>query len=388
MLKKSKVKQENSIIVNGIKIYYGIGGLHACIESGIYETTATKQLIDVDVAGYYMNIVAKHGRKEIIYPEHLGSSFIDVVDDIIAERAKYPKGSSINNGMKLAGNGGIFGASKDRFTPIYDILYFLKIVVTGQLLIFKLIEDISLGISNITFIQVNTDGITVLIDKDKIEEFYNICKRWELYSLMTLEYVNYNKMWVRDVNNYIAISDKGKIKYKGAYEIDKELHKNHSMKIVHIAVSEYFLHNIPIQDTIRNHTNILDFCKRFKGTANWIVEYHYIKDFKEEIKYLSKNVRYFISTTGGALYKRKLTEISKIQEEELDMIYKQGMIFTDDEDMKIKKQFIGVDTGYNITIFNERYDIPMKDYKINYNYYIKEANKLITDIHTGQIKLL
>ena len=37
-----------------------------------------------------------------------------------------------------------------------------------------------------------------------------------------------------------------------------------SMKIVPIAIKEYYINNTPIEQTIRNHTNIYDFCLRLK----------------------------------------------------------------------------------------------------------------------------
>lgn len=383
----SKKLEANSILFHGIIIHYGIGGLHACIKPGIYSTTETEEVLDIDVAGYYPNIVYKHGIKEKIYPHHLGELFVSIVGDIINERAKYPKGSAINNGLKLAGNGGVFGASKDKFTPIYDIQYFLKIVVTGQLMILRLVEDICTQMQ-CKIIQINTDGITLIIPKVLKQQCLDICHLWEQWSLMQLEYVVYKTMWIRDVNNYIALSDKNKTKYKGCYEIDKELHKNNSMKVIRIAVADYFIKNIPIQETIQNHTNILDFCKRLKASSGWKVEYHYVEEFEKKIQYLSKNVRYFVSKGNGSLYKRKLSTIQEKKEDDINDLIQQGVLFNYEDEIRTKEQFIGVEAGQSVTIFNKRYDIPIKEYRIDYQYYIREANKLIQDIENKQMTLL
>ena len=184
------------------------------------------------------------------------------------------------------------------------------------------------------------------------------------------------------------MTDKGKTKYKGCYEIEKELHKNNSMKIIRIAVSDYFINNIPIEETIRNHTDILDFCKRLKASSGWKVEYHYVEEFTKKIQYLSKNVRYFVSKGNGSLYKRKLSTIQEKKEDDINDLIQQGMLFNYDDEVRTKEQFIGVEAGQSVTIFNKRYNVPIEEYRIDYQYYIREANKLIQDIENKQLKLM
>lgn len=385
-----KKENEKAVIVHGIKIHYGIGGLHACTSSGIYSSTDKEELLDIDVAGYYVDIVAQHGLSEKIFPAHLGITLPRVAQRIKEERAKYPKGSSRNNGLKLSGNGGIFGSSKDKFSPLYDILYFLKIVIAGQTMILRLIEDLYTQEPSIKFIQVNTDGITILIDKTIKERILNICHEWEIWSKMTLEYVTYTNMWIANVNNYFAESITGKVKYKGAYEIGREMHKNHGMHIVRQAVSNYFLKHIPVKETIMNCTNIYDFCKRFKASAGWKAEFHHIVNGEKKIDILSRNVRYFVSIGNGALYKRKVTE-KDIERDKLNYLFSNNLLFEDDNfDFPVKKistQFIGIEAGRSITPFNKYYEKNIKEYRIDYNYYIQEANKLINDISDGQTNL-
>ena len=82
----------------------------------------------------------------------------------------------------------------------------------------------------------------------------------------------YSKMVIRDVNNYISVYEDSipsdeHLKLKGCFEIDKEFYKDPSMKIVQIALKEYFVNNIPIKETILNHTNIYDFCLRLKTNS-------------------------------------------------------------------------------------------------------------------------
>jgi len=176
---------------------------------------------------------------------------------------------------------------------------------------------------------------------------------------LTYEFNEYRKMVIRDVNNYSAQYEyDGKIKHKGAFEIDKELHKDPSMRIVPIALSEYFFNGVPITETIKNHTNIYDFCMRLKVDSRFEAEWHYLDD-KICIKKLSKTTRYFVSNHGGALYKRSIGE-SKI---------------------------IGVCVGVITTLFNRYEKKTMSDYDINYDFYVKECNKIINQIETKQLSL-
>src|SRR5690606_10534122 len=124
-------------------------------------------------------------------------------------------------------------------------------------------------IPNITIIQVNTDGITSMYDKQYDKVYDEICKEWESSTKLILEHVYYSKFVMRDVNSYATqLSNSDKIKYKGAFEIDKVVgnepayHKDNSFRIIPIAISDYFFKNIPVEDTIRNHKNIYDFCGR------------------------------------------------------------------------------------------------------------------------------
>jgi hypothetical protein len=247
-------------------------------------------------------------------------------------------------------------------------MFTMQITVNGQLLLSMLAEEIVNNIDCI-ILQANTDGITLKYDKKYSEDVLKIMNWWQGLTGLQLESEYYNLMVIRDVNNYLARTTKGKAKYKGAFEIipmangKKVYWKDMSMKIVPIAISEYFLNNIPIRETITNHNNIYDFCKRFKTTEGWISEIRYLDYTEENIPYQridkqQKNIRYFISTKGSTLMK----------------------VHRDTREANIEK-------GSIITLFNKYFEKPMKDYNINYNYYISECNKIIDVIEDKQLTL-
>ena len=157
----------------------------------------------------------------------------------------------------------------------------------------------------------------------------------------------------------MCIYDNDKIKYKGAFEIDVEHHKNRSQRIVQIAVKRYFVNNIPVEQTIKNHLTvgnygeienqgIYDFCigKKIQSNQNYTLE----NDEKEVIKHIDdKVIRFYVSENG--LYLKKN--------------YNDG------------RQEITVG-GNKVSMFMDYFD--SEEYNINYDYYINEANKIIYEV--------
>lgn len=101
------------------------------------------------------------------------------------------------DGFKLSANS-VYGKSNDKHSFLFDPIYTLKTTLNGQLMLSMLCEKLNTSI-DLTMLQVNTDGITVKIRKTDLDLYYTICKEWEVYTKLTLEYVEYSKMVIRDV---------------------------------------------------------------------------------------------------------------------------------------------------------------------------------------------
>lgn len=350
-----------SLIYNGVRIDYGTGGAHAANKSGIYESNDKYIIVDLDISSMYPNLAIKQN----IAIEHLGKDFIEVYDkDIVSVRMKEklkPKEKRsyiIMEGFKLAANGS-YGKSNSNDSFLYDPLYTMKTTISGQILISMWIERICEDIIT-EIIQCNTDGITIKVKRDDLDRVFEISNKLMEETKMEYEHAFYDKVVMRDVNNYSAKYDSGHIKHKGAFEINKELHKNPSMKIVPIALEKYFFEDIPIRDTIRNHNNIYDFCLRLKLNNPWGAELHTTdSDIRTNIQPLSKNTRYYISNSGGFLYKRH----------------------------GLDNRLHGVSVGYLCTYFNKYIEKPIEEYDLNYQFYVDECNKIINMIEDKQLNL-
>lgn len=344
---KGKLKTLN-VIFNGFQYNFGLGGIHGSIESGVYESNSEYTIIDIDVKGFYPN----ESIKNRLYPQHLTEVFCDVLEIIGIEREKYAKKTPENTGLKLAGNGA-YGKSNSPYSPLYDPQYTMSVTINGQLLLCMISEWLSI-IPDLLMIQANTDGITVRIKRVYEGLLHIICNRWETLTNLNFEYSQYNKMVIRDVNNYLAIDNKGNIKLKGAFEIDRELHKNHSMLIIPKTIKSYYVDSIPIEQTIMNG-DPWDFFKRVKLNDNGKLVG---RSDTDENQY-GKITRYYVSEFGETLIKI-LPPLKKVTDREFN-----------------------IEAGYICTVANIVDDdvlIKMKQ-NINYQYYINECNKIVNAIN-------
>src|SRR5690606_38082372 len=202
-----------------------------------------------------------------VYPEHLGEKFCTIYEDVYKARQSYPKGSPENLAMKLALNG-VYGDSNNQYSPFYDPKYTMTITINGQLSLCMLTERL-MSIDNLTVIQCNTDGVTVMLPEDKLNEYDNICEEWMNVVKLQLEFADYSAMYIRDVNNYIAVYTNGKVKRKGAYEYDGlGWHQNQSALVVPKAAEHELTGKGKAEDFIRQHKDKWDFMLRTKVPRN------------------------------------------------------------------------------------------------------------------------
>lgn len=92
--------------INGVEYVYGSGGIHASVNSKIYESTDEYIILDCDVSSLYPSIATVNN----LYPKHLGEEFSkvykhDIVDVRLREKAKGELGNkAIIEGFKEAAN--------------------------------------------------------------------------------------------------------------------------------------------------------------------------------------------------------------------------------------------------------------------------------------------
>jgi len=400
-VQKTKGKQKSLNAINfGFEYVFGVGGIHGSIDAGIYEHDDEWMIKDIDVASYYPNLAIKNK----FYPAHLGVEFCDIYESIYEERKKYPKKTHKmeNLALKLALNGS-YGKSNSEYSPLYDPMYTMKTTVNGQLLLCMLSEQLMTRVPGCIMLQINTDGMTIKYKRVFNELVKGICKEWEELTQLELEDIDYSKMIIKDVNNYIAVSTDGfYVKRKGAAFIYKEapgeleMHKNFSQLVVPKALEAYFVDGVLPEDFIKNHDNVYDFFKRTKiPRAYWLLE----QDFDEKGNIVAEReiqriCRYAI--TGETVYDKETKTYSKIgtgttfikkmpplnnkKAQEKKRILREEQKLSEAEIYEIMTRYNNVEEGQLCTAFNsiENEEEIMK--QIYYPYYIDEVYKVINVI--------
>lgn len=352
----------------GISIVYALGGIHGSVNNKIIESTNTHVIKSCDVKSYYPNLAIRNK----LHPAHIPQDvFSNLYESLYNERVSIPKKDPRNYILKILLNA-VYGMSNDKFSFLKDRQFTLAICINGQLLLSQLFEKMLLYIPDSKLVMCNTDGFEIFIPRQYNELYYSICKEWEEQTKLELEFVDYKKMIISDVNNYLAIDVDRKYKCKGKYEFENiPLHKNKSHSIIPRAVFNYFYNNIKIEDTIYNDRNIFNFCagvkaKKSEKSGQSRYELYTIRGENINKQRLSKTVRYYISNKGGILYK----------------IYESGDIEHVEAPTKLNSSRT---KDWKVTYFNKAfYPDDFEEYNIDYSYYIYKARKWITELEDKQ----
>lgn len=360
---------ENKFVFNNLRYSVGVGGIHSVNSPEIIIPRDDEMLIDIDVASLYPSMLIEYE----FYPKHLGKEFLEVYKQIKDERieAKHNGDKVKNETLKLALNG-LSGNLQNEHNFCYSPFAVMQIRINGQLLLLMLAEKLTqIGCR---IVQANTDGLFVLLKKDVYSKVNSICREWEQLTKLTLEEDRFKAMYQYAINDYFAITEDNKVKEKGMFITTVKLGKGLTPKIIPKAVISFFKDGIPVEDTIKNCTDIRDFLMSEKTGKQWHVEY-----MNEEQQ---RTNRFYASTNGGYLWKWK------------DTGHKEGEIITYTEpyvgERKYKasaRQYQNMLTASGVTLLNKFDDKPIEERKINYRYYIMEAYKIIRDLKPLQLSL-
>lgn len=293
-----------------------------------------------------------------IYPLHLTEKFCDIYKDMYEQRKAQPKGSAENAMLKLALNG-TYGKSNDKYSVFYDPKFTMSITVNGQLSLCLLVDKL-LQIEGMKVVQANTDGVTVACLRTKEEDYKSVCEAWQKQVKLELEFADYSKMIIRDVNSYLAVYTNGKVKRKGAYQYeDLGWHQNQSALVIPKAAEAFMVHGTPLEDFIQGHKDEFDFMLRTKVPRS--SKLVLVKADGAEIQ--QQNIcRYYPSTdpeNSGKLV--KLMPALPHGSDDCSKSY-------DPSDRRLS-----IDKDWNVKICN---DMQNFSWDLDYNYYIEEAKKL------------
>lgn len=342
------------------------GGIHSHDPARILEAIGDMIIRTADIGSQYPNSINKRG----LFPSHLGPKWNVNYGKNTRRRIEYKtlgkidkKYKGLAKKYKLALNGGGFGKLNDTYSVQYDPYPHFQCTIGNQFEILMLIEMLETG--GIPVYSANTDGVTCMFPAGMSDKYYEICNEWERLVGNDvdgkLEYCDVRKIVQTSVNDYIEIAMDGTVKLKGDFCYDVEIHKNKSKRVVPLALYEFFVNGKPVEEFIRNHNRIWDFCIAKKSSRDYY--YQSVNRKVGTIKKLNKLVRYYCAKDhpdGGKLWKMKHEHSEK-----------KG---------PSKSQ---CQSGSECQVmFNKPFQTEkFSDYKINYPFYIAETNKIVYQLY-------
>lgn len=281
---KDEIKFTQSIQYGDLQLDYGLGGLH-----GVIKYYKGNDLLDIDVASYYPNLI--RNLKALPNTVKDPQSFYSMIDDRIELKKTNPAKA---NAYKVLINT-VYGAMNysygNHLGQLYDLENLYKVTITGQLLLTKLIEDLVEGGYKVVY--ANTDG--VMIEKNGNDDYKAICKSWEQATNLELEISPIKRAIIKDVNNYMVIKSDGSLKLKGTYSDDDGARTRAFANIANKAVINKVLHDIPIEETVNNGTDIRDYIMYHKF-SNQYDPTHVVDRATKKEKSFHRVIRYYLAT--------------------------------------------------------------------------------------------
>ena len=370
-MKKVVIYRTNKDAFEKVIQFYGTtytiatGGLHSQDRPAVLTSNDKYTYVHYDISSFYPSVMVAYN----IAPKHLNNNvFVKMVDYFRLTRIKC-KHTKDEDGLVVAGVhnklaaealkiviNAIYGKFGFEMFFLFDRFAQMQVTINGQLMVMMVVE--ALELDGIHVVSANTDGIIVKLPKDKEEDFKRITDDWCAQNKLGADSERYKLFVTRDINNYFDIQSNDKVEYKGGLDPKqylKDLKKGYDMPVVAKAVFEYFAHDTPVMETLRNHKDILDFCKTQNVGKQFEVVYQKVENGKVIDVHSQRHVRFYVSTKGVVIMK---------------------------ENVHDKKRSV-LASGKPVIILNKLDDKDIALRNIDYKYYYEEAYKIINPIKLG-----
>ena len=351
----------NTFVFGEMKVTIGVGGIHGDNGTCIIKPNEDELLLDSDVNSLYPSLM----RMYHLYPPKLKDVLGQIFPQIIDDRLEFKRtGQKNKNETYKYMLNGVSGKMQDETSWLFSPFTVMQVRINGQLLLLMLAERLlKLGCK---LYQINTDGILYKLKKSKYEELQQVLKEWEKLTMLTLETEEFTQFYQLAINDYFGVEPNNKIKKKGFFLTDIELGKGLTPKIIPEAIINYFVHNIPVEDTIKSCKDICKFLQAEKTGKQWTIEYN--EQIQQRIN------RFYVSNSGYYLWKWKLDDTGK----------KSYQIMLKDHGVRLHNKF------YSDEDLQWKYsqgETFQSIYDIDYQYYINQCIKVIEKLKPKQLNL-
>ncbi len=351
----------NTFIFGEMEVTIGVGGIHGDNGTCIIKPNEDELLLDSDVNSLYPSLM----RMYHLYPPKLKDVLGQIFPQIIDDRLEFKRtGQKNKNETYKYMLNGVSGKMQDETSWLYSPFTVMQVRINGQLLLLMLAERLlKLGCK---LYQINTDGILYKLKKAKYKELQQVLKEWEELTMLTLETEEFTQFYQLAINDYFGVEPNNKVKKKGFFLTDIELGRGLTPKIIPEAIINYFVNNIPIEDTIKSCRDIRKFLQAEKTGKQWTVEYN------DQIQ--QRTNRFYVSNNGYYLWKWKLDDTGK----------KSYQIMLKDHGVRLHNKF------YSDEDLQWKYsqgETFQSIYDIDYQYYINQCIKVIEKLKPKQLNL-
>ena len=368
-----------------LKIQYGSGGIHTVNSFEKFKST-NDLIISSDVESLYPTLFINNQfiRKSL-------RSIIEIFANIKADRVK-AKAEGLkteNETLKLILNS-FTGILDNQYSPFYSPEYIMALRIYGQLLMTRFAEECD--INKFLVVSQNTDGHEVIVPKERLNEYLELCERIEKEFTVKFEHHKYKFIYYHTVNSYLALSEKGKVittqdfnssneifeneidgmedenveyevKLKDESDYQDKLDGANEYLIIALALKEKFVNGIEFSETIRNCKKLQMFTASKKSAKKYEVIYN-----GQKVQRLN---RYFVSlrNKGGFLFKKGLVYNKKYPKEAkytLNAIMKGQAVYLVNEDIR---------------------NADPKDYPIDYSWYERKCQERYQKFYSNQLTL-
>ena len=347
---KERKSYEKKFVLSDVVYSVGVGGIHSIHTPKIFHPKDDEHIGHADVTSMYPSLLIKYQ----LGPRHLGKLFCDIFEGIYHERVEAKRtGQKIKNlFLKIVLNSPT-GKMQQEVSWMYDPFNVFKIRINGQLILLMLVDRLlELGCE---IIQVNTDGVVYRAKNSLREGIERAISEVEQITQLGFEVDEYEAFYQYAINDYFGVLKNGTIEEKGMFITHRDvsrLGKGLAPVVIPKAIINYFVHKIPVTETIEKDRDIRDF----------LMSQAVDKKFKviHGDKPVQRINRFYASTDGPYLFKQDGDDVDKVS----NMLTKSG-----------------------VTILNKFDDLSIEDRKINYRYYTSEAKKIIADFTEQQLEL-
>lgn len=351
--KKSNKKQFEYILKTKAMTHtIALGGIHSNNSGQIIQEEKGFMLLDMDVTSFYPFLFIN----EKLFPAHLGPALYKVYKKYVVDARVDAKRSGDMleaEVLKIVANS-TYGLTKSKYSWLYDPRVATYICITGQMYQCMLMEAIEKHTSA-KVVYSNTDGITVKLLESEYFNVMKVCKHWQEYTGLQLEFVRFKKMVIENVNSFLIETHKtgkDRLKQKGNFLQNRPLVKGLAFPIIAKALNEYYLNGKAPEYTVsyEQDARLFQKAQRTKDTFE-VYAYYDSKRIK-----LQKNNRWVV--TNGNPEECKL--------------------LVEDKEKGTATQ---LQKGYRCTVVNKWVDKTPDEYKINYSFYVNEVYKIINSIN-------